>query len=134
MSTALSAIVSSDERLWRSVIAGDTLAFQKVVERYQGVVSGVAYNVVGEFSASQDVAQETFWAAWKSPAQLREPKRLGWWLCGIARNLANDWHRKLRRHQPAVEAGSAFEPISPALDPIEQSISNEEESLWQSSH
>ena len=133
MSTTLSTIVSSDERLWRAVIAGDTMAFQKVVERYQGSVSGVAYNVVGEFAASQDVAQETFWAAWKSRTQLREPQRLGGWLCGIARNLANEWQRKHRRDRSAVETGSAFEPISPALDPIEQSISNEEEAMvWNS--
>ncbi len=47
----------------------------------------VAYSACGELSQSEDVAQETFWAAWRGRESLDQPDRLSSWLCGIARNL-----------------------------------------------
>lgn len=133
MNATLLAITTSDERLWRAVVLGDTSAFQTVVERYQGAVAGVAFNVLGEFAASQDIAQETFWTAWKSRAQLREPARLGGWLCGIARNLAHEWVRKHRHASAPTEDALLRDSISREPDPAEQSISSEEQALvWSS--
>ena len=57
---------------------------------------------------SEDVAQETFIAAWRQLGGLREPGRLRPWLCGIARNLARK-ARKARRRDELVDDG---EPIA----------------------
>src|SRR3954470_15123261 len=72
---------------------GERDAFAALIERYQGVVSAVAYSRTGDRSLSEDVAQDTFIAAWRQLGQLRETRTLRAWLCGIARNLA----RKARR-------------------------------------
>jgi RNA polymerase sigma factor (sigma-70 family) len=76
---------------------GDRLAFAELVDRYRHLVTGVAYNGVGDFSRSEDIAQETFITAWTRGFDLAEPARIAGWLCGIARNLIrNDRRRAFR--------------------------------------
>ena len=58
------------------VLLGDPSAFETVVAENQQVVAGVAYSMVGDFAAAQDISQETFLTAWKSREQLRDPSRL----------------------------------------------------------
>ena len=72
---------------------GERAAFGALVERYQGVVCAVSYSRTGDRALSEDVAQETFIAAWRQLDRLRETVKLRPWLCGIARNLA----RKARK-------------------------------------
>ena len=69
-------------------------------ERYQGVVSAVSYSRTGDRALSEDIAQDTFIAAWRQLGQLREPSRLRSWLCGIARNLARKARRRTAREAP----------------------------------
>ncbi|HUP80541.1 MAG TPA: sigma-70 family RNA polymerase sigma factor, partial [Pirellula sp.] len=66
----------SDANLWSCVVANDIAAFEEVVAKYQGTVVAVAFSQCGDYAASQDVAQETFLAAWSSREQLREPEKL----------------------------------------------------------
>jgi len=68
---------------------GDRDSFGQIVRKYQGIVSGVVYGILGDFHKSEDIAQETFLIAWKKLDDLREVEKLPGWLCGIARNLAN---------------------------------------------
>jgi DNA-directed RNA polymerase specialized sigma24 family protein len=46
------------------------------VERYQTLISSLAYCATGNVSQSEDLAQQTFVSAWKQLAELREPARL----------------------------------------------------------
>jgi len=48
-------------------------------------VCSLAYCATGSLTESEDLAQETFLAAWRQLAELREPSKLRPWLCGIAR-------------------------------------------------
>ena len=90
-----------DEELWALVRQGSVPAFEAVVRRYQSVVSAVAYNACGNLALSEDVAQETFWAAWRERAAIEQPGRLRAWLCGIARNLGkNAWRKATRAAGP----------------------------------
>ncbi len=59
-----------------------------IVERYQSVVWAVAYAGCGDAATSDDVTQETFLAAWKQQADLRDVRKIRGYLVGIARNLA----------------------------------------------
>ena len=128
MGQTLTDRTEADERVWQAVLVGDTTAFQRIVERYQGAVSGVALSIVGDFAASQDIAQEVFWIAWNSRAQLRDASRLAPWLFGITRNKAKDWGRQqcaARTHAELETVAS----ISREPDPAEQSVSLEEQAL-----
>lgn len=119
-----------DAELWPRVCRGDTAAFAAVVERFQAPVSAVAYGICGNLAHSEDLAQETFLAAWRQPQALDEPLRLGAWLCGIARNLARNAVRRAprdRQHdEPAVALAAASD------DPAAAAVTREEENLvWQ---
>jgi len=81
---------------------GDRESFGQIVRKYQGIVSGVVYGILGDFHKSEDIAQETFLVAWKKLDDLREVEKLPGWLCGIARNLANHYRVK----QPKVQTVS----------------------------
>src|SRR5437773_2283930 len=135
MTQAVKTTVSSDSELVTRSLAGNRDAFGWIVARYQSLLCSLAYSATGSLSQSEDLAQETFVAAWKSLPQLREPAKLRPWLCGIARNLIG----KLRRqegHEPIHTA----EPLEtadelPSLQPLppEQTINNEEQAiLWRS--
>ena len=126
---------ADDATLVARSLTGQREAFSGIVQRYQGLVCSVAYSATGSLQQSEDVAQETFVAAWRQLGDLREPERLRPWLCGIARNLANNARRR-EKHEPA----RAAEPLDVAHDapsevplPVDQAISKEEEDiLWRS--
>ena len=119
----------AEKDLWQNAIKGDTSAFEGIVRNHQSAVCGVAFSIVGDFASSQDIAQETFWAAWKSRESLRDSSRLGAWLCGIARNLSKQWRRKKIRSKEleAERVGNEFD--SQLANPVDAIVSKEEESV-----
>jgi RNA polymerase sigma factor (sigma-70 family) len=129
------ATASNDTELVSASLAGNRDAFGQIVARYQSLVCSLAYSATGSLTASEDLAQETFVAAWKQLAGLREPEKLRAWLCGIARNLI---HNSLRRQgrEPSHQAESleeVSESHAPEPLPADQAISNEEAAiLWRS--
>ena len=102
----------SDAELLEASRRGERDAFGALIERYQGVVCAVSYSRTGDHALSEDVAQETFIAAWRQLGQLREPGRLRSWLCGIARNLARKARRRSAREAP-LERVLVFEGANP---------------------
>lgn len=98
----------SDGELLEASRRGEHEAFGQLVARYQDLVCAVSFSSTGDDVLSEDVAQDTFIAAWRQLAGLREPGRLRPWLCGIARNLARK-ARKARRRDELVDDG---EPIA----------------------
>src|SRR5436189_1212117 len=125
----------SDSELVTQSLAGNRDAFGWIVARYQSLVCSLAYSATGSLSQSEDLAQDTFVAAWKQLRDLREPERLRAWLCGIARNLINNFLRKEGR-EPSHRAESLEEIStgqSPEPLPVETTISKEEAAiLWRS--
>lgn len=102
----------SDAELLEASRRGERDAFAALIERYQGVVSAVSYSRTGDRALSEDVAQDTFIAAWRQLGQLREPSRLRAWLCGIARNLARKARRRSAREAP-LDHPLVFEGANP---------------------
>ncbi len=126
---------SSDSELIAGAAAGQRDAFGQIVSRYQSLVCSLAYSATGSLSQSEDLAQETFIAAWKGLQTLREPEKLRSWLCGIARNIIANAVRS--KKQEPVNAAEPLDDLAdlPSSDslPEEHAISNEEESiLWRS--
>ena len=121
----------SDAELVEWSRSGDRSAFATIVKRYQRLVCSITYNATGSLSLSEDLAQETFLAAWKQMADLREPERLKAWLCGIARFLVGKEFRKMGREPAhAAEALDAIEePQSAEASPAMQAVSREEEAI-----
>jgi RNA polymerase sigma factor (sigma-70 family) len=122
----------SDDQLWQRSGEGDREAFARIVERYQSLICSLAYSACGNLAGSEDLAQETFIAAWQKLGELREPARLRAWLCGIVRNLAANAIRRDQRRGVVVQSlDSVAEPSGSDADPAVQAISQEEaDLLW----
>jgi RNA polymerase sigma factor (sigma-70 family) len=127
--------MNNDAELVGASLAGNRDAFGSIVSRYQSLVCSLAYSATGSLTASEDLAQETFFTAWKQLATLREPEKLRAWLCGIARNLINNSLRK-QGSEPSYRAESleaVSESHSPEPLPVDKAITNEEAALlWRS--
>ncbi|MFO1501374.1 MAG: sigma-70 family RNA polymerase sigma factor [Verrucomicrobiota bacterium] len=127
----------ADAELVSASRAGNRDAFGQIVARYQSLVCSVAYSATGSLSQSEDLAQETFLAAWKHLDQLREPGKLRSWLCGIARHVTQNSLRAQERDpahraQPMEDLRElmSLEPLPP-----ETAVRQEEaQILWRSLH
>ena len=97
------AVAMTDAELLEASRRGEHSAFGAIVERYQDVVCAITYSRTRDQALSEDVAQDTFIAAWRQLDQLREPGRLRSWLCGIARNLARKARKRTAREMPVEE-------------------------------
>lgn len=123
----------TDAKLVEWSLTGDRDAFRQIVERYQALVCSITYNATGSLTLSEDLAQDTFVAAWKQLSELREPSHLRAWLCGITRFLVG---KELRRQgREPVHAAESLEavhqPPSPEPSPSSQAVTREEEAiLW----
>lgn len=129
----MSVPAADDSDLVHASLAGNRDAFGQIVARYQSLVCSLAYSATGSLNRSEDLAQETFVAAWQQLPELREPLKLRAWLCGIARNLIRNAQRRAGR-EPAHLAepfGDTTEVVAMEASPPEQAVSNEEAAiLW----
>lgn len=113
----------SDESLLAGMASGDRDAATSFIRRYQARVFGLAFAILSDRSAAEEVAQEVFLRAWRHGAGF-DPRRgqVSTWLLTITRNLAIDVMR-MRRTQPfdpgtlmaLLEAGSDQESEEPLV-------------------
>jgi len=82
-----------DSPLVRAARAGDRVAFGHLYDRYARVVHGILLTRVPP-SEVDDLVQDVFLRALPRLHTLRELNRFGAWLAAIARNCANDYHRR----------------------------------------
>src|SRR5580704_16558581 len=92
-------IAETDGELVEASRRGEFDAFGHLVARYQNVVCAVGYSSTGDRVLGEDVAQETFIAAWRQLDRVRDVMRLGPWLCGIARNIGHKTKKRTRRER-----------------------------------
>ena len=131
----MSTATRNDAELVGESRSGNRDAFGQIVSRYQSLVCSLAYSATGSLSQSEDLAQETFVAAWKQLADLRDPGKLRAWLCGIARNLINNTLRRQGREPSHAAESLDLIHEAPALEPLphDYAINREEEAiLWRS--
>lgn len=122
-----------DAALVAESLGGNRDAFRRIVERYQTLISSLAFCATGSVGQSEDLAQETFVTAWKQLAELREPAKLRPWLCRITRFLiSKEFRRQGREPVHAAESlESVDEWVSPEPLPPDHVISEEEKAiLW----
>ncbi|HKB37313.1 MAG TPA: sigma-70 family RNA polymerase sigma factor, partial [Gemmataceae bacterium] len=124
----------SDAQLWQRSGEGDREAFGRIVERYQSLICSLAYSACGNLAASEDLAQETFLAAWRKLGELREPARLRAWLCGIVRNLAASERRREQRRGGAAQSLDSVRDLAGSdAYPAARAVTQEEaDLLWRS--
>jgi DNA-directed RNA polymerase specialized sigma24 family protein len=91
--------------LVRAARDGDRAAFGQLYDRYARMIHGVLLARV-PFHQVDDLVQDVFMIALRRLPMLREAESFGAWLTVIARNRANDYHRRsVPEDQLADEAG-----------------------------
>jgi RNA polymerase sigma-70 factor (ECF subfamily) len=80
-------------------------------EQHRSHLMGIAYRMLGEVAAAEDVVQET-WLRWRrvDPAEIRDPRA---WLSSAAVRLALDALRAARRRREAYVGPWLPEPLLP---------------------
>lgn len=88
----------SDEQLATRIQAGDRLAAEDMVRRYQKKVFGVAYQMCdGNSDSAEDMVQEVFFRVFRSLDQYRHEAAFSTWLHRIAVNVCLDEKKRQRR-------------------------------------
>lgn len=98
-------VEAQDAILIARVLDGSPNAFEPLVRRYLPVIQGFMLNRLGPGGPWDDLVQETFVAAYRDLARLRQPDRFGPWLVRIAKSKLAD-HRRSRRWEDANAAPS----------------------------
>ena len=98
-----------DEKLIiEQVLTGDNDAFGQLVELYQGKVYNLALRMCGNPDDAFDLAQESFFRAWRGLAGFQQESAFSTWLFRLTSNVCLDWLRAKKR-RPTVSLTSVEE-------------------------
>lgn len=101
---------AKDVRLMQLISAGETVAFEELVERHQRLVVGTVARMLGSNSDVEDIAQQVFVRVWKSAKRYVPRARFTTWLLKITRNLVfNELRRRSRHAQVPLQVESEGE-------------------------
>ena len=93
----------ADEELMPLIGDKDQGAFEVFYDRHGGVAYSLAYRIVGERAAAEDVTQEAFVSIWRSGARYdRSRGSVRSWTLGIVRNRAIDLLRSRSGRAPKL--------------------------------
>lgn len=84
----------SDEGLVLAALVGSLEAFDELARRYRRGLQSVAYRVVGQAEAAEDVVQDALLLAFKALPQLDDASRFGGWLRAITVRQATEYARR----------------------------------------
>ena len=109
----------ADEDLISLVQASDAQAFAVIYDRHSRAAYSLAYRIMGERQAAEDVVQDAFLKVWRAAASYRaERASVRTWLLSIVHNRGIDQLRSLgsrRRTQEKVEASAPISQPSEAF-------------------
>jgi RNA polymerase sigma-70 factor (ECF subfamily) len=111
-------------------LEGDDLAWEALVEDHQEAVFRLAYLLIGNADDAEDIAQETFIAAYKALHTFDRSRPLRPWLLSIAANRARNTYRSVSRYSAAI--GRFAKTLSGTAASAEaiSTRNDEERSLW----
>lgn len=108
----------ADEDLMPRIAEKDPLAFEIFYDRHAGAAYSLAYRIVGDRQAAEDVTQEALISIWRSGARFdRARGSVRAWTLGIVRNRAIDMLRR--------DAGRAPRPAFDSEELLERRPSDE---------
>ena len=118
----------SDEVLCERVAAGDEIAFEQLVGRYQQRAYRIAWSILRDAEEARDLSQEAFVRLFQTAGTFRGRARFSTWFYRVLVNLCLDHRRKHRwwRQLFAREEGAGTDEPSaleqqpaPARDPVD---------------
>jgi RNA polymerase sigma-70 factor (ECF subfamily) len=112
---------SDDATLLAQVREGSDRAFNLLIDRHQQAVRGFLRRLVANAADADDIAQETFLAAWEGVSRYRGGSSVRSWLCAIAwrkaKTAQRSWFRsRARETDYEAERARASGPEASAED------------------
>lgn len=117
----MNKIVALEAQRWiENARRGDEAAFAQLTRAHYSQVWRFLFKWVKNRDDAEELAQETFLAAWRSLPKFRSDSKFSTWLLGIALNLARNHHNRSPARNREVELDEAAHmetPASPGSDP-----------------
>src|SRR3954462_14650653 len=107
---------AEDVRLMQLAGAGDTAAFEQIVERHQRLVIGTVGRMLGTHADAEDIAQQVFVRVWRNANRYVPQAKFTTWLLKITRNLVFNELRRRSRHPQVPLQAEAEEEERPLKD------------------
>jgi RNA polymerase sigma factor (sigma-70 family) len=112
-----------DAGLVEAARRGSDAAFERIVARHQQSVRAFLRRLGDDVADADDLAQETFLAAWSAMGRYRGQSSLRAWLCGVAYRKHLDRYRSNARARARetrfAETGEAFTTPDMASDRLD---------------
>jgi RNA polymerase sigma-70 factor, ECF subfamily len=120
--------VLADEELMQLVQQGDPRSFEVLYDRHGGAAFSLAYRMVGDRAAAEDITQEAFLSMWRSRVRY-EPTRgsVRTWVLGIVHHRAIDGLRRNLVHQRRRASAEGIEERHEAAERTEVEAARREE-------
>ncbi len=120
--------MNDDARLIEEARQGDTTAFGRLVQKYQGRLYNTMLHVSGSREEAEDVVQEAFIQAFTKLDSFRAQSAFYTWLYRIGFNAAIS-RRRRKRHEVSVEQAREMtgeEPVDDGEAPTERLLREEQ--------
>lgn len=88
---------ATDEALMLRVAAGDSEAFEVLLDRWEGPAKRYGVRVLGDHQDAEDAAQEAFLRVYRGARDWRPTARFSTWFYTVLGNICRDRIRHLRR-------------------------------------
>ena len=88
----------TDPQVVAAYLAGDPLAFEELVERYQRRLLNFVYRTIGDRERGEDLVQEVFIRVHRHLHRFDQTKKFSTWIYTIASNLAKNELRNRSRN------------------------------------
>lgn len=108
-----------EAELARSLLAGETDAFERFVEHFRSKVFHYSWLICGSPEDAEEVAQETLLKVFDNFDQLREPERVRAWVFRIAKNVCLMHRRRsvfAPSHELSIEDLPASAEVADSID------------------
>ncbi len=98
------------DRIMRAVSEGSEEALSELMVRWRHLIDSLAYQILGDRAAADDVVQEAFLLIWNERKQY-DPRRPAWpWVAKVVRNLCHQhWRRRRVRRTDRLPSDLSLE-------------------------
>ncbi|MBF0559824.1 MAG: sigma-70 family RNA polymerase sigma factor [Nitrospirae bacterium] len=107
---------SDEGAIIRSCIEGNSEIYAILVDRYKEMIYNIAYRMVGDLEAANDIAQESFISAYSALKDFKGTAKFSSWLCSIALNKCRDHLKRLKPYVALDEIADTV-PCSYGMNP-----------------
>lgn len=107
---------------------GDPRAFELIYDRHGGAAFSLAYRMVGDRTAAEDITQEAFLSMWRSRVRYQAQRgSVRTWVLGIVHHRAIDGLRRNLVHQRRRASAEGIEERHEAAERTDVEVARREE-------